>query len=293
MTILRINLILGIKEIVKGDSSDENPFSESNSEYTASEEESSETSDSKSSNSSQSDDSDSEKSVTNTMDNLKQLKEMPKRGDRKYVIKTDEYFSNHSQKKVKTSNHTLDKLNAPKLSQDQLHSLLKNMSLTDEHKKCVTTLSKNYSYYFHKWLYLMQEDFNILLYGLGSKRHILKKFQTDCLVNLPVIVVNGFFPSLTLKDITDAILIDILEVKETAGSLFDACDLIAEKFSCVPDKHLYLIVHNIEGEMLRNNKTQTILSKLAAVKNIHLIASIDHINAPLSTRSIHFICSFN
>ena len=33
--------------------------------------------------------------------------------------------------------------------------------------------------------------------------------------------------------------------------------------------------------MLRSDKTQTILSSLAASRNIHVIASIDHINAPL------------
>jgi len=43
----------------------------------------------------------------------------------------------------------------------------------------------------------------------------------------------------------------------------------------------YLIIHNIDGTMLRADRTQTILSLLAQISGFHIIASIDHINAPL------------
>lgn len=44
---------------------------------------------------------------------------------------------------------------------------------------------------------------------------------------------------------------------------------------------LYLIIHNIDGEGLRSHQSQTILSTLAAIPQIHIVASIDHVNAPL------------
>ena len=44
----------------------------------------------------------------------------------------------------------------------------------------------------------------------------------------------------------------------------------------------FLIIHNIDGVTLRGAKTQTLLSLLAGVRGIHVIATIDHINAPLS-----------
>lgn len=47
------------------------------------------------------------------------------------------------------------------------------------------------------------------------------------------------------------------------------------------DFHVYLIVHNIDGPMLRGEKTQSALGQLASLPNLHLVASIDHINAPL------------
>jgi len=47
----------------------------------------------------------------------------------------------------------------------------------------------------------------------------------------------------------------------------------------VPQK-FYILVHNIDGESLRSDQTQLILSMLAAIPQIHMFASIDHINAP-------------
>ena len=43
----------------------------------------------------------------------------------------------------------------------------------------------------------------------------------------------------------------------------------------------YIIVHNIDGKALRSVHAQTVLSLLADIPNVHMIASIDHILAPL------------
>ena len=50
----------------------------------------------------------------------------------------------------------------------------------------------------------------------------------------------------------------------------------------LPADELFLIIHNIDGVMLRGSKVQSVLSSLAQISAIHIIASIDHINAPLS-----------
>lgn len=44
--------------------------------------------------------------------------------------------------------------------------------------------------------------FNILLYGLGSKKLLLEKFRTSMLSDSMHLVVNGFFPSITLKSVS-------------------------------------------------------------------------------------------
>lgn len=204
-----------------------------------------------------------------------------RQNQKEYLINTEEYFANKSSKKTKTSNHSLDKLKTPRLSQDQLQKLLTNMKISKQHQSALFNASQNVRANFNKWMYILHENFNILLYGLGSKRTVLQDFHKEFLSDLPVMVINGFFPSLTLKEILDGIIDDILELKENPANNYEACDLIAQEFEKIPDTHLYLIVHNIEGDMLRNQKSQNILAKLASVRNVHFIASIDHINAPL------------
>jgi len=47
-------------------------------------------------------------------------------------------------------------------------------------------------------------------------------------------------------------------------------------------EHIYILIHNLDGIELQNNKTQHILSRICSLKNVHLIASIDKVNAALS-----------
>lgn len=199
---------------------------------------------------------------------------------KKYTIKADDYFLNHASSKIITSSHTLDKLETPRLPQDQLRTLLSKIKLDNEHSLSIDKLNKFSEIYFSKWMYLMHENMSILLYGLGSKRHILNRFHEKCLKKLPTIVINGYFPSLIVKDILDAIILTALELKENPANIYEACDLIEREFAYISQTHLYVIVHNID--MVKGAKAQNVFARIAAVKNIHLIASIDHINAPLS-----------
>ena len=57
--------------------------------------------------------------------------------------------------------------------------------------------------------------------------------------------------------------------------------------SSLPTDELFVIIHNIDGAMLRGSKVQSVLSHLAQIPAVHIVASIDHINAPLSKC---FIC---
>lgn len=260
---------------------EDDPYSDSGSEFCVSSESESESEESENSEAESSPDKSPLKPrKQNFTQNFSKTASKRKKNQKKYVIKTDDYFSHHSNKTILTSNHTLDKLETPRLPQDQLQKLLKTTKIPEEHKKSLKRINESNASHFQKWLYLLQENFNVLLYGLGSKRKLLQQFQDECLSNEPVIVVNGFFPTLNVKDVLEGIL-EVMGPEESVTNVFDACETIAEAFESRPDVHLYLIVHNIEGEMLRNSKSQTVLAKLAAVENIHLIASIDHINAPL------------
>ena len=111
------------------------------------------------------------------------------------------------------------------------------------------------------------------------------------LENQTVLVINGFFPSLTIKNILDGILLDILELPSSPTNLHEAVGILEEEMMIIPEVHIFLIIHNIDGPMLRNYKAQEILSRLAKISNIHLLATIDHINTPLR-KLILIICCY-
>lgn len=195
------------------------------------------------------------------------------------VLQSDNYFFNQAGGST-TSNHTLDRLKNPRLPQDQLFKLLDSMRISKEHQKSIKELHNDYRNQYLKWLFYLNEGFSVLLYGLGTKKKLLEDFHKEFLSDKPVIVVNGFFPSLTIKDILDAITKDLLGLSVTLTNLHEVVDLIEEEMNKI-ESHIFVIIYNIDGTMLRNEKAQSTLSRLSSVANIHLLASIDHINAGL------------
>ncbi|XP_052864428.1 origin recognition complex subunit 2 [Anopheles cruzii] len=207
-----------------------------------------------------------------------------KKPDLKYVPCSDEYFSTHAgSSKSVTSDHTLDRLNTPRLTQDVLFRLLEETkgSTTARHQSGIQELLDEYGQNFSRWLFLLNEGFNVLLYGLGSKRTLLQTFHRQALADRPVLVVNGFFPALTAKDVLDAVAGDLLDLQLQTSNHNETLDGIERELSYLPTTHLFLLVHNIDGVAMRNERMQAVLCRLASMANVHLVATIDHINAPL------------
>jgi origin recognition complex subunit 2 len=184
----------------------------------------------------------------------------------------------------KTSNNTLSKLQV--LEPQEFHQILQKAPT--KHKEEIEFLTDMHKQHFPQWYFELQSGFNLIFYGYGSKRNLLNEFAESTLLNGPLIVVNGFFPSITIKDILLKITTG-LQSAETAtnikigGQLSDHLKYICDYFSDSSREYpsLYIVIHNLDGQNLRNEKTQTMLSILANSPNIHLIASIDHINAGL------------
>lgn len=187
------------------------------------------------------------------------------------------YFSAHSGK-VLTSDRTLSKLSTPRLSASEVASLL--VDTGTQYKEEVKELLQDHAVNFPKWLSLLHRGYNIVTYGLGSKKSLLHQFHDQYLMERDAVVVNGFFPSLTIKSVLTHISEDVLEMETSPAS---ATDHLAEILATMDEEkeHIYLIVHNIDGATLRNEKSQDVLAGLAGHPKIHLICSIDHINAPL------------
>lgn len=67
------------------------------------------------------------------------------------------------------------------------------------------------------------------------------------------------------------------------GTVTDQLHLIETYFKqpSPPVPCISLVIHNIDGQNLRTERTHSILASLSKISQIRLVCSIDHINAPL------------
>nr|XP_022346147.1 origin recognition complex subunit 2-like [Crassostrea virginica] len=192
----------------------------------------------------------------------------------------EEYFDLHSQGGVSlTSDRTLAKLGTGKMDQDSLNELLRRVP--SKHSSECHQMYSEHRELFPRWMFYMCNGYNILLHGLGSKRTLMDDFRKSELKDLDHVVVNGYFPSLTIKHILNTITDEILEAVGSYKSPLDQVEFIKSQFETKDYRDFFLIIHNIDGVMLRPEKVQNILSLLSQIRGFHIVASIDHINAPL------------
>ncbi|NXV19634.1 ORC2 protein, partial [Cepphus grylle] len=191
----------------------------------------------------------------------------------------EEYFEAHSSSKVLTSDRTLQKLRKRRLDQQTLHDLLKKAPLA--YATEIKELNQQHESLFSKWMLQLHLGFNIVLYGLGSKRNLLEKFRTSVLQDSVHVVVNGYFPSITVRSILNSITEEVLDHIGTFRSPLDQLEFIIKRFKEDSSLELYVLIHNLDSQMLRGERSQQILAQLSSLPSIYLIASIDHINAPL------------
>lgn len=175
----------------------------------------------------------------------------------------------------------MDRLKSSRLQHDELFSLLSTIHSSEEHEHRISEMFQDLKMNFNRWMLEMSKGYNVIVYGCGSKQQLLHSFCEAHLADKPLIVVNGFFPSLTVKDILQSIKVQLLDISTTSRNDHEVVDLIASTLDTMPNGHVFLVINNIDGVMLRKTKDQHIISRLAKIKNLHLIASIDHINAPL------------
>lgn len=99
-----------------------------------------------------------------------------------------------------------------------------------------------------------------------------------------MVVVMMNFSLQILNNITE----DILGNCNGFRGVPEQVEYIKSFYSRTTADPLFMIIHNLDGPMLRAAKTQSVLANLAALRSIHLVASFDHINAPLSNVTLSF-----
>lgn len=196
----------------------------------------------------------------------------------------EKYFYQNRGGRIKTSNNTLSSLAL--LDHEEYFSRARN--LVDPHAKNIEYLEGLHAESFNQWHFELSQDFNICLYGWGSKRSLLMKFadhiykaQSDY-TKEKIVVVNGYVHNLTLKDILNTIAEAIAERGYRLGSQqADMLDNLLALLEQDKAQEITLIINSIDRIPLRRLVTQTLLSRLASHPQVNLIASADHPSFPL------------
>jgi origin recognition complex subunit 2 len=191
----------------------------------------------------------------------------------------------------KTSNNRLsDRVEPFKLSSftkavEQAYKVAKSI-----HKASWDTLLESYEERFGQWLFELLQGFSLLFHGVGSKLELINTFVSIVLQRRgDVVVLNGYVASINIADLLAAIEAQILQDEVTAGKgaksgdkLHERARRLVDRLAELPTRRpLFLVVHNLDAPSLRNQRAQSILALLASQPQIHLLASVDHINSTL------------
>ena len=194
------------------------------------------------------------------------------------------YFSQNRGGHSKTSNNNLASLAL--LNHEEYFALAR--SYVDPHADDLDSLQKLYAGSFNQWRFELSQDFNLCLYGWGSKRSLLLAFANYIYkiqpnhINRPIVVVNGYVRNLTVRDILTTIAGAISDIGIRMGS--QPAEMLEKLIAALEqdeNKIITLFIHSVDGPALRRPATQTILSRLSSHPQIQLIASADHPSFPL------------
>ncbi|KAL8794876.1 MAG: hypothetical protein Q9195_002588 [Heterodermia aff. obscurata] len=197
----------------------------------------------------------------------------------------EEYFFQNRPGRVKSSSHTLYSL--PLLTHEQYHNELSKFK--DPHASSLRFLQSLHSRSFPQWSFELAQSFNICLYGYGSKRRLVTAFA-DYLHSLTpsapplVLVVNGYNPTLTLRQILILIasqVSKIMPLKLPSQPAEAVTTLIAYLMSHPPETPVNLFVNSLDAPPLRRAPNPTLLAQLIASPHIRLLATCDQPNFPL------------
>ncbi len=127
----------------------------------------------------------------NTSDNtLAKLKLIDKR---KILQLLDDNNNNNNNNDNKNNNNS-------KISNKNQHNNNNNSSI-HKHTLEKKLFSQQYEELFPFWFFHLSCNFNLLFYGLGSKRNLIERFAKSHLKGYPCIVVYGYAPNASIREV--------------------------------------------------------------------------------------------
>ncbi|ORY75476.1 origin recognition complex subunit 2-domain-containing protein [Protomyces lactucae-debilis] len=181
----------------------------------------------------------------------------------------DVYFEKMASKD-KTSNNTLEKV--PYLTQSECLSMLKSHQLP--YAAGIKRLYKAHIGCFTEWQLQLSLGHTLCLYGYGSKKQLLEQFVKQHFTPWHICVtIQGYHPSTDMRRICSTITQALGKTGSDVAAVLRALD--------DHDETLIVLIHNIDGENLRNEKAQSMLVRILEHPRTQAIVSIDHVKAPM------------
>lgn len=208
---------------------------------------------------------------------------------------TSDVYFHLSSKTARTSSNVYSSL-LPQLSPEECGALVSSSLVKEKHSKFVIAIRQQNEPNYARWEFELGQGFNLLLYGYGSKLHVINDFaRRRCQGNGHVVIVNGFWsPAVSIRNVLDAICQSLPEIgRDTEASSSGGVEMQAQRiyrYFALPalstSRHhaghshrLFLIVHNIDHSVqLRAPRARACLALLASNPRIHIVASVDNIH---------------
>lgn len=182
----------------------------------------------------------------------------------------DQFFSNA---KAKTSNNTLKFVSQ---TPAQMREALAGFK--DRHAHLSKSLQARYPPHFDQWSFELNQNFNLMFYGYGSKRDLINNYVESHLADQPSVTINGYYPTLSLKTVISQLLLELVGQAPGIGSTLNKVKLLTSHLEKT-EMCITIVVHNIDNPSLASD--QSLLSALASHNNIYFICSSDHLNTAL------------
>lgn len=162
---------------------------------------------------------------------------------------------------------------------------------------------------YHQFCFEISQGYSLNFYGVGSKTNFLMDFVEEYLLDwyedtiqddeeVPsIMVINGYNPGTKLKTVIhDIVSLVVTEEDRREHNLrmpkhvSEALPFLISflKKESVPSSKngiikpkLILVIHSIDGEAFRDERSQNYLSQLASLETVWLVTSTDNVNASL------------
>ena len=196
----------------------------------------------------------------------------------------DAYFL-HASQPSRTSSNVFSQLVQP-LSPDEFATSLPRALYPLPFADAPTQLLEHaHRPHLPRYLLELASGFNLLFYGLGSKRHVLNALAhtSAARARAHVLVLNAFHPSFSARDILAA----LAQLPGAPQGVPGLAQFLSTPSTSRRRRRVVvlIVVHNIDTPALRapSSKARALLGALAALEGVQLAASIDHVvgGAPL------------